>query len=136
MSALQLRQEFNAFVARAWGFARFNALAYLKNNLPTSSGTLGNYTDFPAGKSLAGLNLYAKGDLRDSYYEVTVVPGSATGRTGRISSFVTNSPYAFYYANGRLNSDTYHGFDFIAQTKKDLEEAISGAINIEVKGIT
>lgn len=134
MSALQLRQEFNAIVERAWGEARTNALAFLKNNLPTPSGTLGNFTDFPAGKSLAGLNLYANGDLRDSYYEVTLVPGNPVGHSGRISSFVTNSPYAFYYANGRLNSDTYHGFDFIAQTQRDLEQGLRN-INIRVKGI-
>lgn len=119
MSAIQLRKEFNIIVEREVGAARSAILQYLRNNLPTSSGTLGNDLQFPDGKSLAGLNLYAEGDLRKSYHEITLQPG--TPRTGRISSFVTDSDYAYYYANGRINSDTYHGFDFIEQTRKDIE---------------
>ena len=119
MSAKQLRKEFNVIVERQVGAARSAILQYLRNNLPTDHGTLGNDLQFPDNASLAGLNLYATGTLRNSYHEITLQPG--TPKTGRISSFVTESDYAYYYANGRINSDTYHGFDFIEQTRKDIE---------------
>lgn len=129
MSVTQLRKEFNAVVEREVGYARTAILQYLRNNLPTSSGTLGNDLQFPDGVSLAGLNLYATGELRKSYHEITFQPG--TPHSGRISAFVTDSEYAYYYANGRINSDTYHGFDFIAQTQKDIENTLySGKINV------
>lgn len=129
MSVTQLRKEFNAVVEREVGYARTAILQYLRNNLPTSSGTLGNDLQFPDGVSLAGLNLYATGELRKSYHEITLQPG--TPHSGRISAFVTDSEYAYYYANGRINSDTYHGFDFIAQTQKDIENTLySGKINV------
>lgn len=142
MSAVQLRKEFNVVVEREVGYARSAILQYLRNNLPTSHGTLGNDLQFPDGVSLAGLNLYAggrkhlnepakfpNGVLRTSYYEITLQRG--TPQSGRISSFVTDSDYAYYYANGRINSDTYHGFDFIEQTRKDIENTLySGKINI------
>lgn len=129
MAATQLRKEFNAVVEREVGYARTAILQYLRNNLPTSSGTLGNDLQFPDGVSLAGLNLYATGELRKSYHEITFQQG--TPHSGRISAFVTDSEYAYYYANGRINSDTYHGFDFIAQTQKDIENTLySGKINV------
>lgn len=142
MSVTQLRKEFNAIVEREVGYARTAILQYLRNNLPTGDGTLGNDLQFADGDSLAGLNLYAggrkrwwdapeypEGVLRMSYHEITFQRG--TPHSGRISAFVTDSEYAYYYANGRINSDTYHGFDFIAQTKKDIENTIySGKINI------
>ena len=122
MSAIQLQKEFNVVVERALGEARTAILQYLKNNLPTPGGTLGNNLQFPDYTSLAGKNLYATGALRNSYYEITLQRG--TPKSGRISSFVTNSNYAYYYANGRINSDTYHGFDFIEQTRKDIEDSL------------
>lgn len=117
MSAVQLRKEFNAIVQKAWGDARENILNVLKNNLPDETGTpfYAPYT------SLAGTNLYATGALRDSYEEITLVPGSPVGHTGRLVQWRSNSPYAYYYANGRINSETYHGFDFIEATKRELE---------------
>lgn len=122
MSAIQLRQEFNAIVEYALGEARNRALVYLRNNLPTAGGTLGNFTDYPSGVSLAGKDLYATGKLRDSYQEHTLIAG--TPRSGRVATWSTNSEYAYYYANGRINSDTYHGFDFIEATKRDLEQSL------------
>ena len=125
MSSVQLRKEFNAIIDREIGYARANILTWLRNNLPTSSGTLGNYIDYPSGISLAGKDLYAKGNLRNSYHEITLQPGSPY-KNGRISSFVTDSDYAYYYANGRINSDTYHGFDFIEATRRDIERSLLG----------
>lgn len=122
MSAIQLRKEFNAIVEYALGEARNRALVYLRNNLPTSEGTLGNFVDYPSGVSLAGKDLYATGALRNSYKEYTLIPG--TPRSGRVAMWATGFPYAYYYGNGRIDSDTYHGFDFIEATKRDLEESI------------
>lgn len=143
MSVTQLRKEFNAVVEREVGYARTAILQYLRNNLPTGDGTLGNDLQFSKGVSLAGDYLYAGGRkrywqpapfpagvLRTSYHEITLQPG--TPHSGRISAFVTDSEYAYYYANGRINSDTYHGFDFIAQTQKDIENTLySGKINVK-----
>lgn len=139
--ALQLRQEINLILDREFGEARKNILAVVKNNLPRGNrtyrnfvtgqmevspgGTLGNYDDYTPGKSLAGKNLYATGALRDSYYERTLVPGSPIGRQGRISEIRTDSEYAYYYANGRLNSETYHGFDFIGKSIRDINAMYS-----------
>lgn len=140
--AVQLRKEFNVVVEREVGYARRAMLQYLRNNLPTENGTLGNDLQFPTGVSLAGDYLYAGGRkrywepakvpagvLRTSYHEITLQHG--TPKSGRISSFVTDSPYAYYYANGRINSSTYHGFDFIEQTKKDIEQTLyAGKVNV------
>lgn len=131
MSATQLRKEFDVVVERAVGEARTSILQYLRNNLPTASGTLGNDLQYPSGVSLAGRNLYARGVLRNSYHEITLQPG-VPYKSGRISSFVTDSEYAHYYANGRINSDTYHGFDFIEQTRRDIENSMHN-ISIRVQ---
>lgn len=122
MSAIQLRKEFNAIVEYALGEAKNRAIVYLRNNLPTDSGTLGNFINYPSGTSLAGKDLYATGDLRNSYKEYTLIAG--TPRSGRVATWATDSEYAYYYGNGRINSDTYHGFDFIEATKRDLEESL------------
>lgn len=127
MSALDFKREYEAIVDELWGRAKTNALAFLRNNLPTSSGTLGNSAQFPDHTSLAGKNLYATGSLRDSYREINLGGAAGTGNY-RTTALVSVSPYAYYYANGRRNSATYHGFDFIGQTKRDLEEMLDRII--------
>lgn len=126
MAVADLRREMNDVLYRwVWGEYRTRVLTFLKNNLPTSGGTLGNSVNYPPGVSLAGANLYAKGALRDSYY--MVVEGDwtvlGTGGTKRIR-LTTDSPYAIYYANGRSDSITYHGFDYIGRTIRDINSLI------------
>lgn len=132
MSAIDLRKEYEAIVDREWGRFKVNALAFLRNNLPTSGGTLGNDGNGSSG-SLAGLNLYATGTLRNSYSEIDYGGWSGMGY-GHVksSALVTTSPYAYYYANGRRNSATYHGYDFIGQTKRDLDSQYTHITGIGV----
>ena len=134
MASNDIRKEYQAIIDREWGRFKVNALAFLRNNLPTSSGTLGNGDNGSSG-SLAGANLYAghmkhlgdaplfpDGVLRNSYYEINYGGSSGSGYGNvKSSALVSSSPYAYYYANGRSNSASYHGYDFIAQTKKDLD---------------
>lgn len=120
MAASDLRREYEVIVERAWRYFRSDVLSMLKNNLPTSSGTIGNYGQFSGQGSLAGKNLYATGNLRDSYGERFVARTGSPGAL-KITSLETDVDYAVYYANGRANSSTYHGFDFIDQTKRDVE---------------
>lgn len=145
MAANDLRREYEAIVDREWGRFKVNALAFLKNNLPTASGTLGNGENGSSG-SLAGDNLYAghrkhldepplfpDGVLRNSYREIDYGGWSGSGY-GHVKStaLVSNSPYAYYYANGRSNSKGYHGYDFIGQTKKDLDSRYTHITGIGV----
>lgn len=138
MSALDFRNEIELTIAKSWGKARENTLVFLKNNLPRGiggtfsdgtprfSGTLGNYEDYGVpGASVAGAKLYATGALRDSYMLVYDSGYDFLGSGG--TKFMHFAPvgypasYAYYYANGRRNSGTYHGFDFIAATVRDIE---------------
>lgn len=119
MSARDLRTEFELTVAQEWGRFKINALAFVRNNLPDVNGTFGNET------SLAGENLYATGELKKSY---AILNDSGYAYPGKGSlKYVTVGPtgeptkYVYYYANGRRNSGTYHGYDFIEQARKDLE---------------
>ena len=145
MAANDIRREYEAIIDREWGRFKVNALAFLKNNLPTAYGTLGNYESGSSG-SLAGDNLYAghrknlndaplfpDGVLRNSYKEIDYGGSSGSGY-GHVksSALVSNSPYAYYYANGRSNSGSYHGYDFIAQTKKDLDSQYTYVTGIGV----
>ena len=120
VSASNLRREYEAVVIREWGRFREDVLYMLKNNLPTLSGTIGNPGGVSSRTSLAGHNLYAQGDLRNSYYEIDIARTPSPGVT-KISSFETDYDYAYYYANGRRNSETYHGYDFIEQTRRDID---------------
>lgn len=142
MSALDFKNEIELTISKVWGEARENTLVYLKNNLPRGigrtfsngeprfSGTLGNYTDGISGASLAGEKLYATGALRDSYMCVYDSGYDFLGKGG--VKFMHFAPvgdpahYAYYYANGRRNSPTYHGFDFIKATIEDIEKNASG----------
>lgn len=130
MAAVDLLREYKAVVERAWGYSRRMILQYLRNNLPTDHGTLGNDLQFPENVSLAGEKLCATGRLRDSYYEATLVPGSVSQRSGRISEFRTDVRYASLYANGIPRYPTYHGFDFIEQTRRDIESVFGNKIVI------
>lgn len=124
MSAADLGREISMVVEREWGAYRENVMRMLKNNLPTANGTLGNDTNFPSGVSIASSNgiLYATGNLRNSYVETVIhadYRGPLSGRR-KISEFTTNVDYALEYANGKKNSKTYHGFDYIGQTISDI----------------
>ena len=124
MSAIDLKREYEAIVVREWGRFQEDVLYMLQNNLPTSSGTIGNPGGVSSSGSLAGDNLYAKGDLRNSYSENFISRTPSPGVT-KITSFTTDFKYAYYYANGRNNSFTYHGYDFIEQTRRDIEKKYS-----------
>lgn len=121
MAASDLRREYEAFVDREWGQFNANVLFVLKAYLPTSAGTNGVWGEYAGQGSLAGDNLYAKGDLRNSYQDVFLARYSAPGAI-KTTALVSRSPYAYYYANGRRNSESYHGFDFISATKRAVEE--------------
>lgn len=121
MSAIDLRREYEAIVDRQWGQFRANVLAVLKAYLPTKSGTTGVWGEYTGQGSLAGNNLYAQGDLRNSYHDIFLARYSAPGAI-KTTALVSSSPYAYYYANGRSNSESYHGFDFISATKRAVEE--------------
>lgn len=138
MSALDFANEIELTIAKKWGEARENTLVYLKNNLPRGIGryysdgsprwwgTLGNQDDYDWGGSVAGKNLYATGALRDSYMCVYDSGYDFLGKGG--TKYMHFAPvgdpahYAYYYANGRRNSETYHGFDFIKKTIEDIEK--------------
>lgn len=119
MSANDLRKEFDLVIAQEWGKFKLNALAFVRANLPDARGTLGN------GVSLAGENLYATGELKNSYKIIndTGYAYSGYGSTKYVTIAPTGVPaeYAYYYANGRSNSKTYHGYDYIGATIEDLE---------------
>ena len=112
-------------ITREWGSYRENVMRMLKNNLPMKEfGTIGNYVDYPEGESIASSRkiLYATGALRNSYVENVIhrdLSGPISGRV-KISEFVTGTPYAIDYANGK--GGTYHGFDYIGQTISDINQ--------------
>lgn len=130
MSAYDFEREVEMTISREWGSFRGSVIEALRNNLPTASGTVGNFEQFQLGISVASSNkkLYATGALRDSYYEVVesiTLKGPLSGRR-KISSFYPGVDYATIYANGSYKSATYHGFDYIGQTIRDIDRLYSG----------
>lgn len=117
----QLRREVSLRVIQLWGEFTEHAVEAVKTELPLP----GHVSVAGAGQPGTGLN-YATGALRNSvtYDRTNLGGGALLGLKGHNFWRRDIGPtlhYNYYYANGRANSETYHGYDYVEAARKKLE---------------